>query len=174
MITDKNEFSNLMTKIYRHGATGALLDEYEKAITELQQLISDISDIELIKIIDDNTNDSNCKSIQTILAHVVCSGFCYAMDIRQFLGEKVEYPDDLLRFTIKEYNIDLNRFLAFTIETFRTIQDNQLEEFDNNKKIATPWGQVYDIEQMTEHAIVHVLRHRRQIEKFKIILKKSL
>lgn len=39
------------------------------------------------------------------------------------------------------------------------------------KKIFTSWNQVYDIEQVTEHAIVHILRHRRQIEKFKIILR---
>ena len=29
-------------------------------------------------------------------------------------------------------------------------------------------GQSYDAEQLLEHAIVHILRHRRQIEKFKI------
>jgi hypothetical protein len=32
--------------------------------------------------------------------------------------------------------------------------------------LLTGWGQHYDIEQMMEHAIVHVLRHRRQVEKF--------
>jgi hypothetical protein len=31
----------------------------------------------------------------------------------------------------------------------------------------TSWGQLYDIEQLMEHAIVHVLRHRRQIEQYK-------
>ena len=28
------------------------------------------------------------------------------------------------------------------------------------------WRQQYDVEQLFEHAIVHVLRHRRQIERF--------
>ena len=32
-------------------------------------------------------------------------------------------------------------------------------------------GQVYNIEQIAEHAIVHILRHRRQIEKFKLALR---
>jgi hypothetical protein len=32
--------------------------------------------------------------------------------------------------------------------------------------IRSSWGVVYDLEQLLEHAIVHVLRHRRQIEKF--------
>jgi len=28
------------------------------------------------------------------------------------------------------------------------------------------WGPQYDLEQLLEHAVVHILRHRRQIEKF--------
>lgn len=158
-----------MTKTYRQGAIGALLDEYERAIIDLQQTIADISDNELVTIIDNNTTDSSCESVQAILAHVVSSGFSYAMDIRQHLGEAVDYPDDLLRLTISDFHKDLNSFFAFTVETFKDIKDNQLEQSDNTKKINTSWGQVYDIEQITEHAIVHVLRHRRQIEKIKII-----
>lgn len=91
-------------------------------------------------------------------------------DIRQFFGKIVTYSDDLLRSTITDYINDLDNVFTFTTETFKNIKDNQLEQFDNTKKIVTSWGQVYDIEQITEHAIVHILRHRRQIEKFKIIL----
>jgi len=36
-----------MTKNYRTGAIGALLDEYERAIADLQQVIAPISDREL-------------------------------------------------------------------------------------------------------------------------------
>ncbi|MBX3242345.1 MAG: DinB family protein [Chitinophagaceae bacterium] len=163
----------MTTKTYKQGAVGALLDEYERAIIELQQTIADISDNELVAIVDHKTTDTNCKSVQTILAHVVSAGFAYAIDIRQLSGEKLTYPDDLLRLTVKDYHKDLNSVFAFTAEVFKNIRDSQLEQFDNNKKILTSWGQVYDIEQITEHAIVHVLRHRRQIEKFKIILSRQ-
>ncbi len=160
-----------MCKTYRQGAVGALLDEYERAVVDLQKTIADISDNELITIVDNKTTDSNCKSVQTILTHVVSAGFAYAVDIQRLFGGKTDYPDDLLRLTVDDYLKDLNSFFAFTAETFKNIQDNQLEQFDNTKKINTPWGQVYDIEQITEHAIVHILRHRRQIEKFKIIMR---
>ena len=30
------------------------------------------------------------------------------------------------------------------------------------------WGVLYNLEQLLEHAIVHILRHRRQIERFKV------
>ena len=58
-----------MTKIYRQGAVGALLHEYERAILELQKIIKGISDKELITVIDSKTTDLNCKSIQAILSH---------------------------------------------------------------------------------------------------------
>ena len=32
------------------------------------------------------------------------------------------------------------------------------------------WSGRYDVEQLMQHAIVHVLRHRRQIERFKMLL----
>ena len=159
-----------MTKTYRQGAVGALLDEYERAIADLQQTITDISDEELITIADNKTSDTRCKSVQTILSHVVSAGRGYAVYIRQLKGQKIEYPDDIFRITISDYKKDLNDLFIFTIDTFKNIQENDLEQFDNDKKIKTFWGQVYDIEQITEHAIVHILRHRRQIEKFKILL----
>ena len=48
---------------------------------------------------------------------------------------------------------------------FKGLKDHELEEANNALKIKTSWGQLYDIEQLTEHAIVHILRHQRQIEK---------
>ena len=33
----------------------------------------------------------------------------------------------------------------------------------------SPWGVTYNLEQLLEHAIVHILRHRRQIEKFMLL-----
>jgi hypothetical protein len=57
--------------------------------------------------------------------------------------------------------------LAFTVETLAHHWD--MTEEEAIKTVAnTAWGQVYDFEQFMEHAIVHVLRHRRQIERFLI------
>jgi hypothetical protein len=160
-----------MTKTYRQGATGALLDEYERALDDLHQTIADISGEELITIVDNKTTDARCKSVQTILAHVVRAGYCYAIYISQLKGQNIGFPDMILCTSISDYKRDLNDFFTFTLDTFKNINDNDLEPLSNDEKITTSWGQVYDIEQITEHAIVHILRHRRQIEKFKIILR---
>jgi DNA polymerase III delta prime subunit len=72
--------------------------------------------------------------------------------------------------TIAEYLDDLDGVFNFTEKVLEAFNDDDLEEFDNALKIKPGWGQLYDIEQMMEHAIVHILRHRRQIEKFKVQL----
>ena len=47
-----------------------------------------------------------------------------------------------------EYQNDFNALIVYKYQTFQSIEDNELEEFDEKKKIRTPWGHVYDIEQM--------------------------
>ena len=57
--------------------------------------------------------------------------------------------------------------LAYNVETLDNKWDINVDGLANNK-IITSWGQSYDFEQLFEHAIVHILRHRRQIERFLI------
>lgn len=160
-----------MATVYRKGATGALLDEYEKAIAELKQVINDVTNEELTAIADIETMDENCRSIQTVLGHVVRSCFSYAVYIRNLYGEKLNRPDIILRSSVNAYQKDLDNGFAYNVATFENIKDNEIEKFGESEKILTVWHQVYDIEQMMEHAIVHILRHRRQIEKFKLALR---
>lgn len=98
-------------KEYREGASGALLDEYQRAIADLQQTISDVTDKELVRIADETTSGPMCKSIQTILSHVVRSGYSYAIYIRQLYGNKVNRPDIALHPSAKDYQKDLDGFM---------------------------------------------------------------
>ena len=159
-----------MTKNYRTGAIGALLDEYERAIAELKTVITPVSESELAQIVDPQTSDDNCRSIQTVLTHVVHSGYGYATSIHNLKGDNKTRPGKKLCVTSAEYGKELDDVFAFTEKVFENFTDSDLEEFDTDKKIKAGWGQVYDIEQMMEHAIVHILRHRRQLEKFKLKL----
>ena len=156
-----------MEKEYRHGAVGALLDIYEQAIGDLKKLIEDIPGNALTMVADAQAKDENCRSIQSILSHVVHAGFGYATSIYNLKGHNTKRPDKTFHLTIEEYLEDLDNVFAYTENAFSGVQDNELEQNDNAKKIKTGWGQLYDIEQLTEHAIVHMLRHKRQIEKFR-------
>ena len=152
---------------YRNnGAVGALLDEYEKALYALIEVIKDISDAQVSTIVDHETKDESCRSIQTILTHVVRAGYAYATYIRNHQGETNSFlkPDHLPSAT--QYIDALKAMFHFTEKVFDDYPDITLEENDPNKKMHVSWGQYYDVEQLMEHAIVHILRHRRQIERF--------
>lgn len=162
--------TTLMAEQYRKGACGALLAEYEKAIAALKIDISDIRDADWEKIVDPLTTDENCRSCQAIMTHVVSSAYSYATYIGQFKGQDVERPEKKFRQTAAAYARDLDDAFRFTVAVFETIKDDELERFEDVHKIHTLWGQAYDIEQLMEHAIVHILRHRRQIERLKPVL----
>jgi len=159
-----------MKKYRDKGAIGALLDEYEKSIKELKVVINGISNNDLVEIVDSKTDDEDCKSIQTILTHVVRAGYGYVIEVRKYLGEEMEYTNEELLDSIDEYNLALDKMFAYNEKLFEDYPAIKLEENETNKKILVKWGQYYDVEQLFEHAIVHILRHRRQIERFKIKL----
>jgi uncharacterized damage-inducible protein DinB len=157
----------MQTKTYRQGAVGALLDIYEQAISDLKKVIEEIPDNALTIIADSQTTDENCRSIQAILSHVVNAGYGYATSIHNLKENNVTRPAKTFHVTINEYIEDLTNVFAYTENIFKEIKDGELEQYDNSLKIKASWGQSYDIEQITEHAIVHILRHKRQIEKIK-------
>jgi uncharacterized damage-inducible protein DinB len=159
-----------MEKTYRPGAKGALLDIYEQAIYELKELIRDITSPALLTIVDPNTADENCRSVQTILSHVVHAGYGYATSIRNLKGANIERPAKTFHDNVPEYLADLDDVFVYSEETFKTVEEQDLEPDVDAPTIKSTWGQVYDIEQITEHAIVHILRHKRQIERFMRVL----
>ena len=144
-----------------------MLDIYEQAISDLKSAIEEIPDQDITVIIDPLTPDENCRTLQGILSHVVHAGYGYATSIHNLNGYNFRRPDKTIRVTIQEYLDDLSGVFAYTEKVFKDIGDNQLEEPEDSLKIKTGWGQSYDIEQMMEHAIVHILRHKRQIEKIR-------
>jgi uncharacterized damage-inducible protein DinB len=53
-------------------------------------------------------------------------------------------------------------YTAQTLEGRWEMTDEEIEKII----MQAGWGVTYNLEQLLEHAIVHILRHRRQIEKF--------
>lgn len=151
-----------MQKQFRTGNIGALMDEYERAAKDLKSVLSNISTDNFTKVFDPTTQDKDCRSAQTIMNHVVEAGYRYANQIRLFLGQvpiavdvKIETPSDAAR--------SIDKMLTFTSNSVEGKWKMSDEEIIATRR-ETRWG-LYDIEMMFEHAIVHLLRHRRQIEK---------
>jgi uncharacterized damage-inducible protein DinB len=154
----------LMRKVYRQGALGAMMDEYERAAAELRGLVEQIPDDEFVRIVDPQTSNENCRSVQTIMAHVVSAGYGYADHIRKvFSISSTRPPKGLL--SRQEAVAQLGTMLEYTAQTLEGRWEMTDEEIERIT-IDSGWGVTYDLEQLLEHAIVHILRHRRQIEKF--------
>ncbi len=161
-----------IARLYRNqGVVGALLDEYERALDDLKAVISNIRPAKLVTIVDNKTQDENCRSIQSILAHIVRSGYGYAIYVRNYQGENLNFPSSEVYDTVEKYVFALDDMFHFNVQLFTDYPHLIVEEMDNDKKILVRWGQRYDVEQLFEHAIVHILRHRRQIERFLLTLK---
>lgn len=160
-----------MSEYRNQGAVGALLDEYERAITDLKKVIVSLSFAQLTTIVDNETKDEDCRSIQTILSHVVRSGYGYAIYVRRWKGEDMPFRKTILLDSIELYIKELDEMFVYNEQLFKDYPKLKIEEFEESKKIYVRWKQTYDVEQLFEHAIVHILRHRRQIERFLLKLK---
>jgi uncharacterized damage-inducible protein DinB len=152
-------------KAYRKGPIGALMDEYERASSDLKLVLRDVSADEFTEVIDPQTEDESCRSVQTIMTHIVRAGYGYADYIRAQLGiPPTSHPDGLLSY--ESLTGDFDAMLDYTVRTL----DGRWEMSENDIMgiaIDSRWGVRYDLEQLLEHAIVHILRHRRQIERLR-------
>lgn len=140
------------------------MDEYERAASELTRLVKQIPDDDFARVVDSQTKDEDCRSVQTIMSHVVRAGYGYADYIREQLSITSTRPQPKL-LSRQESLEQLGSALRYTIETLDGRWEMSGEEI-SGIVIKSRWGVVYDVEGLLEHAIVHLLRHRRQIEKF--------
>lgn len=143
---------------------GALMDEYERALGDLSRLLGSLTQGPFEALRDRETSDEDCRSIRTVVTHVVRSGYGYAEYMRSALNRTFQRPD----FLVETPADGVQHLAAMAACTARTFEDNwQLpDDVIEAVKIQSRWGPVFNLEQIFEHAIVHVLRHRRQIERF--------
>lgn len=154
-----------MPKTFRDGPIGALMDEYERAAKDLLRVLKKIPVEKYNCILDTQTKDKDCLSVETIMNHVVRAGYGYANYIRKqfhedFTERNVHYDVS----TPKLATAEVNKMLKYTEATLSNKWKISWRKLRSNI-IVTNWGQEYDMDQLLEHAIVHILRHRRQIEK---------
>ena len=153
-----------MEKTYRKGAIGAMMDEYERAVIELKGILQKIFENDFVVIRDLKTQNENCRSIQTIVNHVIRSGHFYADNIREKFAMPQTVPAQA-NFKRDEAASELDGLIEYTEQTLENHWEMPDEEIMTTF-IETGVEFTENLEQILEHAIVHVLRHRRQIEKF--------
>jgi len=153
-----------MKKEFLPGILGALMDEYERVLFEFTEFVSAISATDFSRIVDSETTDEDCHSVQTIVSHVINSGYSYADYIRAVFAIPTEQPPRKIinRQDVPQRIGAMLRYTQATLEGKWSLSEDQIFSI----VIQARWGGDYNLEQLLEHAIVHVLRHRRQINKF--------
>lgn len=147
---------------YRTGAIGSILDEYEKALFELKSVVRDFNETDYSRLVEGE--DTHCHSVEVITNHVVRAGYGYSKYIRDALSIQSNPVEDK-KIPQSEIAGEIDEMFAYTAAIFegeRRITDEEMNEIF----FKTRWSIQYNIDQLLEHAIVHVLRHRRQIQKF--------
>jgi hypothetical protein len=148
-------------------ALKALIHENSKAIEEVISIIATLGNDDLKIVRDAVTSDPDCVSIKSVIDHMLRSGYNYIKYILDF--KKIKLDDYLSEFhcdTPTKCIIALKIMDYYYEVNLLKLSDDMLGENDPAKKIKTKWGNYYDIDQLLEHAVMHVLRHRYQIEKF--------
>ena len=148
----------------RPGALGALMDELDRAVRDLVQIVGPLTQVAYDAVRDRETADEDCRSIHTVVAHVVRSGYGYAGCLKGALDQPFVLPEYVVGTPLDAVH-ELATMAATTAEAFEGRWD-LAEDVVKGARITARSGRIYDMEQLCEHAIVHVLRHRRQIERF--------
>jgi uncharacterized damage-inducible protein DinB len=127
-------------------------------------ILSGITDEEYERVRDTKTQDDDCRSIQTIMTHVIRAGYGYMGYMRTHWGMEpvLRWSETVSR---SQALSEFRKVLDYSIETLGS-KWGMSEEEAVAMKMTVRWGPTYDFEQLFEHAIVHVMRHRRQIERF--------
>lgn len=149
---------------YKKGPVSALLTVYNNVMSEFISFLRPITVDQYLTIVDDKTFDNDCRSIQTIVSHIINSGYGYAFYIGNSINVETARPAYKL-MNKDEIEISLLDVIKFTRNVFAD-KKISYEEIDA-KIVKTPWNDdLYSIESILEHAVVHILRHKIQIERF--------
>jgi len=148
-------------RMRRPGALGALVDELERAMGDFDALLARVDGEALAKP-RTSPGTGEITSVGEVAEHVLYAAHLYAALLRTAFRLPaqgwVQVPREPL---------DLRQRLQASLDdTWELLQDKTdwSDEQVEGTRMTASWGSVYDLEQLLEHAICHVLRHRRQVE----------
>lgn len=147
------------------GLFGALMDEYARAAEDFCRAIEALS-AETYRQTR-ASDDPDTASIRMICAHAVGAARRYSDYIRKargmpYVDKFVADPESLP--TPASVRPLLAAAMQYTEESLAGWYEDPTPA--EGTKFEVRWGPVYDPEMILEHAVVHLLRHRRQIERW--------
>lgn len=144
------------------GGFGALLDEYARAAKGLCRVVESLAPERFVE--ERPSDDPDCVSPREICRHCARAAVGYANYLlhaqgsaMQKRGLRIEEPAD-----VRPALADALRLTEQAVEPLRSLDDEALAAIEFRSR----WGTLYNPESMLEHAICHLLRHRRQLERW--------
>jgi uncharacterized damage-inducible protein DinB len=109
------------------------------------------------------TDDPSYQSAEHLGGHVFRAARNYLTWIGEFVGRPVRDldPDAEPASIARKGRAFVDEVLAAWRRHLALIEDGELEPATRKSR----WGQDYTVEQMLEHAVVHPMRHRVQLER---------
>jgi hypothetical protein len=148
------------------GTFGAIMDEYARAAEDFCRVIEGL-EIDRFRRVRASV-DPDTVSLQAICTHAVRAAHRYAdyiLKARNMLYvETFELAADALTSPADLRGL-LREMLQYTEDAVEGL-DKLPEEELAVLTFPVRWGPIYDPEMILEHGIVHLLRHRRQVERW--------
>jgi uncharacterized damage-inducible protein DinB len=148
------------------GPCGALMDLYAGAAEDFCRELERVSGDDFRRPVE--SPDPDTRSIRALAAHVVSAARRYADYIRQARGLPHQDRFELAAGALAA-PADVRPLLAAALRYTEGALDGLYdagEEALAAIRFEVRWGPTYDPEMLLEHAIVHLLRHRRQLERW--------
>jgi hypothetical protein len=150
----------------RPGPFGALMDEYARAADDFCGVVDtfDATRFESVHV----SNSPETSSPHAVCVHVCGAAHRYAHYIRKARGvdfvDRYELDPSRLRHPSDVRGLLAEAILLMeeTVEPLLPLTDAGIQALG----FVVRWGPVYDPEMLLEHAVCHLLRHRRQLERW--------
>jgi hypothetical protein len=148
------------------GPFGALMDEYARAAEDFCRVIEAVPETLFFREVP--SADPDTVSIRALCRHAVGAAHRYADYVLQARGlpftERFELPPDRIESpaAVRPALAEMLRYTETALAGW--YEDAALAE---GVTFTVRWGPTYDPEMILEHGIVHLLRHRRQVERWR-------
>ena len=148
------------------GPWGALLDECARAAADLCRVVEAMP-LDVFTATRPGP-DEHTASPRAICLHVVGAARRYADYVRKALGlphvDRFVLPDAAIAkpSDLRPHLAEALRYTEASVAPMRGWPEAKVEAL----KFQVRWGPTYDPEMILEHGVCHLLRHRRQLERW--------
>jgi hypothetical protein len=152
----------------RSGAFGALIDEAARAAEDFARTVESLP--QPVFENERPSDDPDTVSIRAICTHVIGAAYRHCNYIRRARGMQVIDPvsEELCRpatpAAVRGLLRDALLYMEEGLDGLSALPETSLAAMT----FPVRWGPTYDPEMMMEHAVVHLLRHRRQIARWRV------